>query len=111
MWPVLADHSSGAKAVLGGGLNLWSKAGREGWSPQQLAFTGTGSTTADFAVLLQTGSCAPEIFAMSVANPRQRMKKAANRVEDFCVDLFWYIDFCYIVKQGQAYEVVLLALV
>lgn len=57
------------------------------------------------------GSHAPEIFAMSLANLRQRMKKNANRVEDFCVDLFWYIDFCRTVKQGQAYEVVFLALV
>jgi len=48
---------------------------------------------------------------MSLANLRQRMKEDANRVEDFCVDLFWYIDFCRTVKQGQAYEVVFLALV
>lgn len=54
---------------------------------------------------------AAEIFAMSVANPRRRMKKDANGVEDFCVNLFWYIDFCRTVKQGQAYEVVFLALV
>lgn len=83
------------------------------WPQQQLFFTALSSSKSvvkQVLLLCCEGEPCSRGICVLVANLRQGMKDA-NRVGDFGVYLFWYIDFCCAVEQGQAYEVVFLALV